>query len=107
MKLTEFKALLESACENVFYFESKETPPPRIVYVETGRKYERYDGLVGHKWWVVDVHFFTDKDFDPIVERLEDLFSDNGVPFHMADIQHGRDSEGRGGLNYYRFVCEV
>jgi hypothetical protein len=107
MTLLQFSELLEMACANVAHFDSVSEELPLIVYFETERKYYYADNISIKKSCIVDVNFFTHKSFDPIVEKLEDLFNENGIAFDMESIQYGRYKDTRDGVIYYKFVCEV
>ena len=107
MTLKAFNALLESTGVNVAHYDSVSEALPLIVFFETGRKYYWSDNKPVRKSWAVDVHFYTHTEFDPIVEVLEDLFAANDIPFDMVSVQYGQYKDGRDGVIYYKFECEV
>jgi len=105
--LTEFAATLRTVCPNVSHYDSVSEICPHIIYFETSRNYYYSDNRADRKTWKVDVHFFTHDEFDPILERLEDLFNDYNIPFDMDEVYYGRDKDGRESVIYYVFNCEV
>ena len=105
--LVEFAALLRGVCENVSHYDSVSEVCPHIIFFETGRNYYYTDNIASRKSWKVDVHFFTHDEYDPIIERLEDMFNDNNIPFDMESVMYGRDKDGRESVIYYIFNCEV
>jgi len=107
MRLNEFGALLKSVVENTSHCESDREACPKVIYIETGRQYERFDNLVHRAWWLVDVHFFTNVEFDPLVEALEDAFNGAGVPFDMESVLYGRETSGEMSKFKYLWKCVV
>jgi len=107
VRLQDFGALLRSVVANTSHCESDREACPKIVYIETGRQYARYDNVVFEAAWLVDVHFYTNAEFDPLVEALEKGFNDNGVPFDMESVLYGREEDGRASKFKYLFKCVV
>ena len=112
MKLEDFRDLLLTACPNVSHYRARGKGFPRVVYAEAGRTYYRFDNRAAARTWEVDVHVYTREEFDPIVERLEDAFDENNVPFDMTAAEYGAAPTDPGdpsqeGVMYYRFRCEV
>jgi hypothetical protein len=91
----------------VSHFEAVSEDLPLIIYAETNPIYDRMDNINHRLSWMVDVHFYTHTEFDPMFEQLEGLFNEHNIPFDVESVDYGRYKDGRDGVFYYKFVCEV
>lgn len=110
--LKAFGDTLKTVCENTQYCKAYGSGFPRIIYEETGVGYSQYDNQNMYPVWKVDVSLFTKKDFDPIVEELEQCLNENQIPFKLIGVGYGRiPADGNSpefkGLHHYLFECEV
>jgi len=110
LTLEDFYKLLSDVCPT-WHLESAGEGFPRIIYAETGKRYERYDNKPSIAYWVVEVDLFAKEDAHETFERLEQVLTENGVPFECEGIHYGEATFKAGksheGVVWYELICEV
>jgi len=85
MTLAELESLLKTVTQT-FHYEASKAFPQYIVYSEYRKKYMHADNKPKESCWRVQVDFYTKLLDDPNPERLEELLSQNEVPYKYARI---------------------
>jgi hypothetical protein len=111
LTLQDFAEKLGEIIPNTGHFKAKRAGFPRLIFGETTRRYFYADNRVAYVRWVVEVHLFTKTHFDPIVDELESMFTDNGISYDMVGVEYGDTiMDGKSlekGVIYYLYECEV
>ena len=102
--------LLSGVCPT-WHLESEGETFPRIVYAETGRAYESFDGVHKMAYWAVEIDLFVKEDSHEVFERLERVLAENEIPFDCDGIHYGeatfKAGKSHAGVVWYQLICEV
>ncbi len=86
------------------YFAPEKTKAPYIVWAEDGPGDTVHAGnrMAGQ---VIQgsIDYFTNKEYDPVVDRIQRALSVKQIAFHLSSIQHEPETR----LIHYEWIWEV
>ena len=107
MKLQEIRDFLLTITLNTFHYEAWPTSTPYpsyIVWAEDGESgAEHGDNRKQKQILDVTIDLFTKKEYDPLIEQLQQAFNDKGIPFELLSIQY----ETATGYIHYEYLIQA
>lgn len=104
MKLQEIKGFLQGITLNAYHQQAGEQKDTYIVWQEDGESDAVHaDNRKEIQILDVTIDVFTKEEFPEIIERLQNAFNDNGIPFELLSIQYEIDTK----YTHYEYLIQA
>ena len=103
-KIRQIEELMLTVTDSVFHYEAMDKPDQYIVYAEDreGSSVEGDDQKINQSIQGT-IDYFTKKDWDENVNKIQGVLKDNCISFYLNSVQFEEET----GYQHYEWVWEV
>lgn len=104
-KLNIVRDVLLKVTDKVYHYtKSGNEKEKYIVWSEDGEgKSIHSDDIKEEQVIQGTIDYYTQDDFDPVVDRIQDVLSEGKIPFYLSSVQYENETD----LIHYEWVWEV